>query len=62
MQRTTQRGADVMDLVERLRQKMKDEFGISTDEELMEAVRNHQPVDLGIFVTPYKGENDAKSA
>ena len=51
-----------MDLVERLRQKMKDEFGISTDEELMEAGRNHQPVDLGIFVTPYKGENDAKSA
>lgn len=51
-----------MDLVERLRQKMKDEFGIGSDEELMEAVREHQPVDLGIFVTKYKGEDHAKSA
>ena len=51
-----------MELAERLRLKMKDEFGIETDEELMEVVRSHQPVDLGIFVTPYKGEQDAKSA
>lgn len=47
-----------MELIERLRQKMKDEFGITTDEELMEAVKNHQPVDLGIFVTPYKGDKN----
>lgn len=47
-----------MELIERLRQKMKEEFGINTDEELIEAVKKHQPVDLGIFVTPYKGDKN----
>ena len=47
-----------MELIERLRQKMKEEFGINTDEELIEAVKKHQPVDLGIFIAPYKGNED----
>lgn len=51
-----------MDLVEKLRKRLKDEFGIETDEDLQNAIRRHKPVDLGIFVTPYKGDEDAKSA
>lgn len=62
MRRNTQKGADVMELVERLRQKLKEEFGIENDADLMEAVRNHRPVDLGIFVTPYKGKKNEQSA
>ena len=51
-----------MDLIEILREKMRTEFGITTKEELKAAVEKHNPVDLGIFVTQIKEENDARSA
>ena len=42
-----------MDLLERLKKIMKEQFGIETGEQLMEAVENLEGVDLGIFVTPF---------
>lgn len=33
---------------------MEKEFGIVTDEELVEAVKKQPELDLGIFVTPMK--------
>ena len=52
-----------MELVERLREIMRKEFGINTDEELIRAVENMEGVDLGIFVTPVRRKEDyAKTA
>lgn len=42
-----------MDLVEKMRELMKKEFGIETDEDMRQAVEE-QAVDIGIFVTPLK--------
>lgn len=43
-----------MELIDRLRDIMEKEFGVKTDAELMEAVKNQPELDLGIFVTPLK--------
>lgn len=43
-----------MELIDRLREVMKKEFGIETDADLLEAVKNQTELDLGIFVTPMK--------
>lgn len=51
-----------MDLVDRLKETLKREFGITTDEELLEAVKIMPGLDLGIFVTPIGGGENAKSA
>lgn len=44
-----------MELIDRLRDIMEKEFGVKTDAELMEVVKNQPELDLGIFVTPLKG-------
>ena len=49
-----------MELIDRLKEVLKEEFNI--DEELLEAVQSMPELDLGIFVTPLKGDNNAKSA
>ncbi len=51
-----------MELKDRLKRILKEQFGVETDEELLEAVRNETPVDLGIFVTQVRGENNEKTA
>lgn len=43
-----------MELIDRLREVMKKEFGIETDADLLEAVKNQPELDLRIFVTPLK--------
>lgn len=43
-----------MELIDRLREVMKKEFGIETDADLLEAVKNQPELDLEIFVTPLK--------
>jgi len=49
-----------MELAERMRKIMKEQFGIETDEQLIEAVSHLDSPDLGIFVSPMKGaENNA---
>jgi len=46
-----------MDLLEKLKTIMKEQYRIETDEQLIEAVKQHS-VDLGIFVTPYAQGDD----
>lgn len=41
-----------MELIDRVREALKREFGTETDEELLEAVRTQPELDLGIFITP----------
>ena len=49
-----------MELIDRLREVMKKEFGIETDADLLEAVKNQPELDLGIFDTPLKvGDENA---
>jgi len=43
-----------MELIERLKEIMEKEFGIKTDADLIEAVKNQAELDLGIFVAPLK--------
>ena len=43
-----------MELVDRLREIMRKEFGIETDDQLMEAIDCLEGPDLGIFVAPLK--------
>ena len=52
----------IMELIDRLKEVLKEEFNICSDEELLEAVQSMPELDLGIFVTPLKGDNNAKSA
>ena len=51
-----------MELIDRLKEVLNEEFNICSDEELLEAVQSMPVRDLGIFVTPRKGDNNAKSA
>ncbi len=48
-----------MELAETLRKIMREQFGIETDEQLIEAVNHLDGPDLGIFVTPLKGIENA---
>ena len=49
-----------MELIDRMRDLMKKEFGIETDADLLKAVENQPDLDLGIFLVPLKvGANDA---
>ncbi len=41
-----------MELIDRLREALKRECGIETDDELLDAVRTQPELDLGIFVAP----------
>ena len=51
-----------MELIERLRKIMEQEFDIKTDRELLEAVNGMKPLDVGIFCTPIGGLENAKTA
>lgn len=49
-----------MDLLERLKQIMANDFGITTNEQLTEAVENYPEVDFGIFVCNEQSEQEVK--
>lgn len=51
-----------MELKDRLKKIMKEQFGITSDEELVKAMQNNEPVDLGIFVTPVRGNKNEQTA
>jgi hypothetical protein len=51
-----------MELKDRLKKIMKEQFGITSDEELIRALQNDEPVDLGIFVTPIRGTKNEQTA
>jgi hypothetical protein len=51
-----------MELTERLREIMRQEFGITSDRQLMEAVEDMGGLDIGIFTIPLKGEANAQTA
>ena len=41
-----------MDLIEKLRAILRDEYGINSDDELIAAAEAQKPLDIGIFVSP----------
>lgn len=51
-----------MELKDRLKKIMKEQFGITSDEELIRALQNDETVDLGIFVTPIRGTKNEQTA
>lgn len=51
-----------MELKDRLKKVMKEQFGIETDEDLIKAMKDYEPVDLGIFTTQLRGGSHEKTA
>lgn len=49
-----------MELKEKLRQVLKQKYGIETDKDLLDELENMSGIDLGIFVN--KGMEEVKSA
>lgn len=50
-----------MELKEKLRQILKEKYGMKNDAEIMKEIRTSQGIDLGIFVNPYE-KDEVKSA
>ncbi len=50
-----------MELKEKLRQILKDRYGMESDAEIIKAAGALQGIDLGMFVSPYEKE-EVKSA
>ncbi len=38
-----------MELIDRIKKRLSEEYGINSAEELMEAIENQKAVDVGIF-------------
>lgn len=51
-----------MNLIDRLKIIMAQEFGITTDEQLAEALEKMDALDIGIFIAPLKGDRNAQTA
>ncbi|MBS6729988.1 MAG: hypothetical protein KH260_12080 [Lachnospiraceae bacterium oral taxon 082] len=43
-----------MDIVERLKEVLKDDYGINNQEELEDAISKSKGLDIGIFTQPLK--------
>lgn len=41
-----------MELMNRIRELLMKEYGISSDEELMQEIKKQRAADIGIFVSP----------
>ena len=52
MLKKSQKGMVGMALVERLREIIDKEFGITTDADLLKAIEEYPDIDLGIFASP----------
>lgn len=50
-----------MELKEKLRQILKERYGMGNDAEIIKEIRTSQGIDLGIFVNSYK-KDEVKSA
>lgn len=50
-----------MELKEKLRQILKEKYGMENDAEIVKEIRTSQGIDLGIFVKPYE-KDEVKSA
>lgn len=52
-----------MDLLEKVRKILIDQYGICSDEELMKALESQQAADIGIFISNcgMTGGNDVKT-
>lgn len=44
-----------MDIAERIKKRMKS-YGYETMEEMIVAMKQQEPVDIGIFTTPLRGQ------
>lgn len=40
----------MMELIEKLRKQLSKEYGINSDQELLDAIEKQKPIDIGIFV------------
>ena len=45
-----------MDIVEKLKEVLKEDYGISNQEELEDAISKSKGLDIGIFTQPFKNE------
>ena len=50
-----------MELKDKLRQALKERYGLENDAEIAEEIKKLQGIDFGIFVNPYEKE-EVKSA
>lgn len=48
-----------MELIEILRKRLSEEYGINSDQELMDAIAHQKPVDIGVFVREADGVEKA---
>ena len=39
-----------MELIEKLKKQLSEEYGIHSDQELMDAIAHQKPIDIGVFV------------
>ena len=51
-----------MELIDKVRRILKEEYGISSDQELMKAIEEQKRPDIGIFVSPCGTEMDEAKA
>lgn len=49
-----------MNAVERMKQYLKEEYGIETDEQLEAALRKAKPINIGMFVNQPRKVEEAK--
>lgn len=45
-----------------IRKYLSEKYGIKSDEQLLDMIRNSQGLDIGIFTMPIGGQNDEKKA
>lgn len=43
-----------MELIEKLKKQLSEEYGIHSDQELMDAIAHQKPIDIGVFVKEVK--------
>lgn len=44
-----------MELIEKLKKQLSEEYGIHSDQELMDAMAHQKPIDIGVFVKEVNG-------
>ena len=48
-----------MELIEKLKKQLSEEYGIHSDQELMDAIAPQNPLDRGVFVKEVNGMETA---
>jgi hypothetical protein len=51
-----------MDIVERLKEVLKEDYGINNQKELEDAINKFKGLDIGIFTQPFKNEDELKAS